>query len=208
MTTSISNPTNPEAYDLAAIKAELRVIEALRPKLALYEAREFRELPNQLQQQVRTLKSINQPTASGLERVGSLLWQLASVTTLLERLAHGQSIADQLDALGRPLPDTLLQMGPTADVISNQQGARSKEQGAESPKALGAILPRGGTLVLDAEPTTDGKQPASSAGGRTAEARPTTPAAAPTLTLESEQGAADGQPTTGGGTLVLPDEVA
>ncbi len=152
MTTPIA--PDPNSYDRAAVRAELLAIQALQPKLALYDGREFRELPKPLQDQIRSLKTITQPTASGLERVASLLWQLALLEPVLAALHEGRSIDDQLTALAQPVSDQLLlSVTPGPNDVQPPRPATSKQPSGSAASIAPtnqAPAPLGGTLTLDA----------------------------------------------------------
>ena len=194
-----SPSADPAAYDPAAVKHELQAIQALQPKLALYSDREFRELPKQLQQQIHALKTITQPTPSGLEHVESLLWQLAATESLLKSLANGESIANQLASLQKPVSEWAFRITPEPNqvqerVVSERTTTRTQTT-VTSPPA--ANQPSGATLTLEPESAT-----------------PTAPVATPstqggTIILTNEPATADDpQPPASTGTLVLPDEIS
>lgn len=103
--------TEPDEFDPAFLKHELQKIAELTPKLDSYWQQEFRELPERLQQAVRTVAFLVQPITGGLERIDSVLWQLYTLQFLFEKLLKGESIrsfvAGSLD----------LPVGPLAPVL-------------------------------------------------------------------------------------------
>lgn len=84
--------TEPDEFDPAFLKRELQKIAELTPKLDSYWQQEFRELPERLQQAVRTVAFLVQPITGGLERIDSVLWQLYTLQFLFEKLLKGESI--------------------------------------------------------------------------------------------------------------------
>ncbi len=179
--------TEPEEYDANELRLELAKISTLTPKLDGHWQHEFRDLPDALQEQVRAISFLAAPTASGLERVSGILWQLYSVQTMIEQLLRGESIANVMaGSLDVPLP---------ADAQPGERPAANPG----SPMTLSPTAPKGdGTLVLrqNNQPAAKSKStttvspvaaaPESQSATLTVSAHPPTPPSAGTLVIPSD----------------------
>ena len=158
-------PTNPEDYDLEKIRAELARIEAVLPALESYQEREFRELPEKIQGDVRTIQLITQPTVGGLEKVRGILVQLWVAERMCRQLLNGESIANtvavfygqaaaeegQTARMPSTAPAALGTKGSTFTVAADAAPAQPPQPVSTATFAiseLGAAKPSASTLVI------------------------------------------------------------
>lgn len=194
--------TEPSEVNAEKVRAELQRLIEVAPLLENYSDREFRELPAALQEKVRALTTVVQPTPSGLERIGRLIWQVETARDVCNLLLEGKSAASYIEgvilqnntALEEPLglfdgpPPTLTEIKPIGSTIAI---------GAEAGGSVQAASPAS-DVPLSAD-TPQGSQ--SPPQGRSPEHTPSTGA---TLTLGADEPPAVNSP---GSTLVIADEL-
>jgi|GEM_PF-4911281 len=150
---AITTPTDPTAYDSALVRQELTQIQAVLPKLQVFSGREFRELPQKLQDEVRAIKTIVTPTRSGLEKMVGIIWQLWNSEEFCKKILNGESVEEFLNAITGTDPVPTMNTNPVPAGEATTEPSQPTKT-ATLNVAPATLTDKSGTLSISTDAAT------------------------------------------------------